>query len=297
MWAQLLGSGCSAGFPAWNEGSIAAERARAGDPSIPVRESAALAVSADGECYSILEAPLHLTSTLARIPRFAPRTGSRATPITSLVLTSADLGASAGALGLASALSIRMLSPNRLREVMLREDAAFRSLEPVWTGFQWDRSFPLDREGLLEARFFPLRGPAPSHLREAAANVGRARCGVRITDLRTGRRLVWAPRISSLDSACLAELRAADLRFIDGTCYAREELRAADPSLRDLSLAGHLPIDGHDGSLAILAGMRGMSYYVHLAGQNPACDQKSVESEQIRTAGVEVAVDGQVFEL
>ena len=37
--------------------------------------------------------------------------------------------------------------------------------------------------------------------------MGRARCGVRITDKRSGARLVWAPRIERLDSATLAELR------------------------------------------------------------------------------------------
>ena len=62
MWVQVLGSGCSAGFPSWNEGSAAAERARENDSSMPIREAAALAVSADGEHYSILEAPLLRTS-------------------------------------------------------------------------------------------------------------------------------------------------------------------------------------------------------------------------------------------
>ena len=297
MWAQLLGSGCSAGFPAWNEGSEAACRARANDPSVPFRAPAALAVSADGQEYSILEAPLPLATALARWPRFAPRPGSRATPIASLVLTAGELGASAGVLGLATTLSIRVLSPNGLRNTFLKEDASFRSLEPVWTGLPWDRSFSLDREGILEARLFPLRGPAPDHLKESSPAVGRSRCGVRITDQRSGSRLVWAPRVSTLDSACLAELREADLRFVDGTCYALSELRAANPGLRDPALAGHVPIDGSNGSLALLSGMRGASYYVHLAGQNPACDQKSAESEVIRKAGVDVGSDGQEFEL
>jgi len=297
MWVQVLGSGCSAGFPAWNEGSQAAERARANDPSMPIREAAALAISADGERYSILEAPLHLPSTLARAPKFAPRTGTRATPLDSLVLTCAEPTASAGALGLASALSVRILSPAGLRSALLEHDASFRALEPVWTGLPWDRSFPLDRDGVLEARLFPLPGPPPAHLRDQGTSSGRARAGVRITDLRTGVRLVWAPRIARFDSACLAELRAAEVRFIDGTCYAESELRSVHPGIRDFADAGHTPIDGHKGSLVSLSGMRGDSYYVHLAGANPACDQKSPESERIRAAHVEIAVDGQEFEL
>jgi pyrroloquinoline quinone biosynthesis protein B len=297
MWVQVLGSGCSAGFPAWNEGSEAAERARANDPSMPIREAAALAVSADRERYSILEAPLHLPSTLARTARFAPPTGTRATPIDSLVLTCADPAASAGALGLASALSVRILSPIGIRDALVEHDASFRALDPVWTGLPWDRSFPLDRDGILEARLFPLPGPPPGHLRSEGTSSGRARAGVRITDLRTGSRLVWAPRISRFDSACLAELRSAEVRFIDGTCYAGNELRTVHPGIRDFADAGHAPIDGREGSLVSLSGMRGDSYYVHLAGANPACDEKSPESERIRSASVEIAVDGQEFEL
>ena len=297
MWIQVLGSGCNAGFPAWNEGSEAAARARANDPSIPIREAAALAISADGEHYSILEAPLHLPSTLARAARFAPRRGTRATPIDALVLTCADPTASAGVLGLASALSVRILSPIGLRDALIEHDACFRALEPIWTGLPWDRSFPLDRDGILEARFFPLPGPPAVHLRNEGTISGRARAGVRITDLRTGSRLVWAPRISRFDSACLAELRAAEIRFIDGTCYAEDELRSAHPGIRNPSDAGHTPMDGREGSLVWLSGMRGDSYYVHLAGGNPACDSKSPESERIRAADIEIAVDGQEFEL
>jgi pyrroloquinoline quinone biosynthesis protein B len=297
MWVQVLGSGSSAGFPAWNEGSEAAARARANDASMPIREAAALAISADGEHYSILEAPLHLPSTLARAARFAPRTGTRATPIDALVLTCADPLASAGALGLASALSVRILSPIGLREALIEHDASFRALEPIWTGIPWDRSFPLDRGGILEARLFPLPGPTPVHLRSTGTSPGRARAGVRITDLRTGSRLIWAPRISRFDSACLAELRGAEVRFIDGTCYADYELRSAHPGIRDLSEAGHTPMDGREGSLVWLSGMRGDSYYVHLAGSNPACDSKSPESERIRAADIAIAVDGLELDL
>ncbi len=99
------------------------------------------------------------------------------------------------------------------------------------------------------------------------------------------------------DSACLAELRAAEIRFIDGTCYARSELRSVHPGIRNSSDAGHTPMDGRDGSLVWLSGMRGDSVCVHLAGANPVCDRKSPESERIRAAQVEIAVDGQEFEL
>ncbi|SRR6056297_1127880 len=292
MHAIVLGSGAGSGFPAWNDGGPTALRARAGDPAVPRREAAALAVSADGVRYSLLEAPLHLVLSLTRIARLAPAPGTRAVPLDSLVMTSGELDASAGALGLGGSPSLRISSSRELHGALLDHDAGFRSLEPLWTGFPWDRAFPLDREERLEARLFPLPGPPPDFLRERAPRAGRGRCGVRVTDLQTGLRLVWAPRIARLDSATLAELRAADLRFVDGTLYEAHEARVLRPGARGPEDVGHLPIDGREGSLVWLSGMSGESIYVHLAGANPLCDTKSAASERVRRAGLEIAFDG-----
>ncbi len=287
----VLGSGISSGLPGWNDGSEAALRARARDAGLPRRRGAALAVSADGLRYSLIEAPFHLADTLSRETRFAPAPGSRAVPIDSLILTTGDLDANAGALALRTGLSIRIASPMPLRSELLAHDAAFRSLEPLWTGLGWDRAFPLDRDEVLEARLFPLPGPVPDHLRDFSSTAGRARCGVRITDRRSGTRLVWAPRIARYDSATLAELRAADVRFVDGTCYGEDEGRSIRPGVRSSTELGHAPIDGPRGSLAWLAGMGGRSLYVHVSASNPIAEADSKEARRVREGGVEIAMD------
>jgi len=292
MRVIVLGSGIAAGFPGWNEGSELARRARSDDPQAPRREGAALAVSADGERYSLIEAPFHLASTLTRIKSLAPAGGPRSSPIDSLVISNGELDACAGALALGTGLSVRVVSSRAVRAGLLDHDAAFRVLEPVWSDLPWDRGLPLDREERLEARLFPLPGPTPPHLRELAPATGRGRCGVRITDLQSGTRLVWAPRIARLDSASLAELRAADLRFVDGTLYQDSDAARARPGARCAADLGHVPIDGRDGSLSWLAGMRGESFYVHLSGANPLCDRRSEASERVKAAGVGVATDG-----
>ena len=292
MKAMLLGSGIATGVPTWNDGSEAALRARTRDSDLPRRRGAALAVTTDGLRYALVEAPFHLAQTLAYDPRFAPAAGKRAVPIDSIVLTSADLDACAGALALRSGLAIRVASAADLRADLLEHDAAFRSLEPLWTGLKWDRPFALDRDERLEARLFPLPGPVPDHLREDSTGAGRARSGVRITDLETGRRLVWAPRIEKLDSATLAELRAADVRLIDGTFYAADEGRRVRPGARSCFDLGHVPIDGRQGSLTSLSGMEGRSIYVHLSATNPIAEITSKEAARVQEAGVEIARDG-----
>lgn len=292
MKILLLGSAIGSGFPAWNDGGPLARRARDGDGLVPRRKGLSLAVSADGVRYSIVDAPLHLPETLSLEPRFAPAEGTRSVPLDTLVLTGGELDACAGALGFARALSVRVASPHALRDALIDHDAAFRALAPSWSGHAFDRPFPLDRNDLLEARFFPLPGPTPTALRELAPQAGRARAGVRITDRRTGARLVFAPRVARFDGATVAELRAADVRLVDGTFFEDAEGRLHDPAVQSARELGHAPIDGRDGSLVWLAGMPGRSLYVHLAGTNPACDAGSKAWTRIHEAGVEVARDG-----
>lgn len=292
MKAIVLGSGIASGLPSWNDGSEIALRARALETDVPRRRGAMLAVTADRLRYSLLEAPFHLPATLALESRFAPSAGSRAVPIDAIVLTSAELDACAGALAVRSGLAARVVSSLGVRDALVDHDAAFVTLESTWTGLPWDRPFPLDRDGHLEARLFPLPGPTPDHLRDRSTSAGRGRAGVRITDRRSGRRLVWAPRIERYDSATLAELREADVRLVDGTCHTEDEGRRLRPGIRSSVELGHAPIDGRRGSLVQLAGMQGRSIYVHVAATNPIADAASKELARVREAGVDVAVDG-----
>lgn len=293
----VLGAGISAGVPAWNDGSALALRARAGDPQVPTRRGTALAVSTDGLRYTLVEAPFHLAETLTRDPRFAPAAGSRRVPIDGLVLTCGDLDASAGALALARGLSLRIASTRELREALIEHDWSFRQLEACWTGHAFDRPFPLDRDGELEARFFPLPGPGSDALPDGLARARCARAGLRITDRRTGARLVFAPRIARYDGATLAELRAADVRFVDGTFLEDEDGRRLHPGSPAATALGHRAIDGREGSLVWLSGMSGRSIYIHLSATNPACEIGSKAWTRIHEAGVLVAHDGLELEL
>jgi pyrroloquinoline quinone biosynthesis protein B len=113
-----------------------------------------------------------------------------------------------------------------------------------------------------------------------------------VVDKRSGKRLVVAPLLSRLDTATLAELAEADVRFVDGTFFASSELRALRPGAPEASALGHTPIGGADGSLALLRGMRGRTLYTHLNNSNPALDARSPEAAHVRAAGCEIASDG-----
>ena len=105
------------------------------------------------------------------------------------------------------------------------------------------------------------------------------------------------PSLPRLDAGTLAELEAADCRFVDGTFWQADELKQLRPGAPDAFAMGHLPIDGPGGSLEALAKLPGRTLYFHLNGTNPALDPASPESARVRAAGLEIAADGEEIEV
>lgn len=272
-------------------------RARAGDAKVPPRSQPSLAISADGERWSLLNASPDLRAQFFDFPGLHPRPGTRDVPLDSVVLTSAELDHTIGLLTLREALSYRILSTHWVREAILRENAAWRLLEASWTPLALDRPIFLDRDERLEARFFPVPGKLPGYLRDVAKLDKECCVGLRVTDVQSGRRLAFVPGLKNLDEGTLAELAAADARFVDGTFYTVDELQAMRPGAPDAFAMGHLPITGHGGSLVELAELPGRSFYFHMNGTNPVLELSSPERKHVEACGVEIAEDGMEIEL
>lgn len=297
MRARVLGSAAGGGLPQWNCGCPQCVRARAGDPDVPPRSQPSLAVSADGSRWSLLNASPDVRDQLARFPGLHPRPGTRDVPLDTVVVTNPDLDHVLGLLVLREALPHRIVSTPWVRDLLLRHNAVFRLLEPAWGGVKLDQPIALDREGRLEARLFPVPGKVPTWAAKLAANHPEATTGVRVTDLRTGRRMVYAPGIQALDAGTLAELEAADLVFCDGTFFSADELARLRPGAPDAHAMGHAPISGARGTLQHLAGLRGRVLYTHLNNTNPVHDAGSEAAALLRRAGVGVATDGMELEV
>jgi len=184
-----------------------------------------------------------------------------------------------------------------VREAILAHNAAWRLLEPIWSAVALDAPVFLDRAGALEARFFPVAAKVPGHVRDLAKPHAETTTGLRITEVATGARLAFVPGLAALDTATAAELAAADVRFVDGTFFTGDELRAVRPGAPDAAAMGHAPIAGPDGTLAALAGLSGRTYYVHMNCTNPLLDAASPELARVRRAGAEIAEDGMEIEL
>ena len=297
MRIRVLGSCAGGGLPQWNCGGPNSVRARAGDPQVPPRTQPSLAISADGSRWSLLNASPDLRHQFAAFPGLHPPAGTRAVPVDTVMLTSAELDHTLGLLMMREALSYRILSTAWVRDAILRHNAAWRLLESAWGIAPLDRPVFLDRDETLEARFFPTPAKVPGYLRDVEKPHPECSVGLRVTDLRSGRRLAFAPGLKTIDEGTRAELAAADCRFVDGTFFTADELQALRPGAPDATAMGHVPITGPGGSLPQLSGMKGRTLYIHMNNTNPVLEPGSAEAERVRAAGLEVASDGQELEL
>ena len=295
MKVRVLGSSAGGGLPQWNCGGDYSVAARKGE--VEGRTQPSVAVSADGERWSIINASPDIRDQFARFEGLHPRPGTRDVPLDTVVITNADLDHSMGLLVLRESLPYRIVSTPWIRNTILDNNAAWRLMERAWTGIPLERAFDLDRDGHLEAQLFAIPGKVPSYLKELAKNSAETTTGLRITDRRTGKRLVYAPGIQNYDLATLAELESADCRFCDGTFFTRDELLSMRPGAPDARAMGHLEIGGAGGSLEVLSPLPGRTIYIHLNNTNPVVDPSSKQAALVREAGLEIASDGLEFEL
>ena len=297
MRIRVLGSAAGGGLPQWNCGCERCVRARAGDPAVPPRTQPSIAVSADGVRWSIVNASPDVRDQLARFPALHPRPGTRDIPLDTILVTNADVDHVLGLLVLRESLPYRIVSTPFVRDALQGHNALFHLLEPAWGIAKLDQPVMLDRDGHLEARFFPVPGKVPTWLAKLASNQPETTVGVRITDLRSGRRLVYAPGVAKLDAGTLAEFEAASCSFVDGTFFRNDELSAMRPGAPDATAMGHVPISGPGGSFPILAELRGRVVYIHINNTNPILDANSPEASLVLRAGIEIAMDGMEVEI
>src|SRR5215470_14180206 len=98
LTAIVLGSAAGGGYPQWNCKCPVCALAWAGDRRVKPRTQASIAVSADGDHWTLLNASPDLRAQLQATSALQPRQGPRDSPIAAVVLTGAEVDQTAGLL-------------------------------------------------------------------------------------------------------------------------------------------------------------------------------------------------------
>src|SRR6266700_7816382 len=172
MRIKVLGSAAGGGFPQWNCACANCSRLRALHIAVhPRSQTQAIIRLSDGECF-LLNASPDLRTQIVSTPLLSPASAPRGTPITGIILTSADVDSVAGLLHLREFQPLRIYATRSVRRIVLEENRIFRVLDrakppATWEDVPLDTWFPLGPhnlstdEGQVQCRMVPLGGAYP----------------------------------------------------------------------------------------------------------------------------------------
>src|SRR4051812_27170319 len=167
LTAIVLGSAAGGGFPQWNCRCAVCRLAWERDPRVTPRTQASLAVSADGEHWTLLNAAPDLRAQLASTPALHPR-ALRGTPIAAVVLTGGEIDQTAGLLNLRERQPFTLFATEDTHAA-LADNPMFGALAPdVVTRHAVAVGMAFSLLGGLEAELFRVPGKVPLYLEKGA---------------------------------------------------------------------------------------------------------------------------------
>jgi len=301
---EILGSAAGGGFPQWNCNCRNCQSLRAGTFQGEARTQTQVAVTNDSQSWFLLNASPDLRLQIEATPALHPRSSRRDSPISAVLLTSADIDQVAGLLSLRELQPFRIYSTPSLRRVLQEDNSVFGMLNRVPNQVSWQeivpgRSFPLlDAAGTdsgISCEAFSLATRYPVYVsaqRSATLRPEEALLGL-FLESSSGKRLAYMPAVPAIDGLLLQRLESADLLLFDGTFWSDDELIRVQGSGATAREMGHVSVSGADGSLRKLAGLRHpRKVFIHVNNTNPMLDESGPQYREVRDAGWEIAEDG-----
>src|SRR5579862_943891 len=310
MHIKVLGSAAGGGFPQWNCGCSNCSRLRNGLLRGKARTQAQVAISPDSSSWILLNASPDLRQQFMENPEFAPGGSGRGTPVSAIILTSADVDCVMGLLHLREFQPLRIYATSGVRRVLTEENSLFRTLERSHPPVQWEPlpvnevisilAGPASREKTeIRCRAVPLDGDFPDYVSEGLrARLPREESLVGLELEPNGKRIFYAPSITGSSDGWKRVAAESNLSMLDGTFWTNDELVRVMGSGKTAREMGHMPLSEKEGLLQQMGNAGdGRRVLIHMNNTNPLLDEDSEANRAAREAGWEIAYDGMEFEL
>jgi pyrroloquinoline quinone biosynthesis protein B len=300
MRARVLGAAAGGGFPQWNCACENCLLVRARDPRVTAATQDSIAVSGRAGRWLVVNASPDVHRQIHDFVGLHPA-GARHTPIGAIALTNGDLDHVLGLMSLRESQPLTVLATERVRAGLVERNAMLRTLarsadQVTWRRLEVGGEVVLDDVGVA-VRAVAASGKLPVHLTGLVDPSPEDNVALRIRDLATGRTLVIATAIGSLDGVD-SLVAGADALFFDGTFWSEDELVARGLGKAYARDMAHVPVGGSGGSLERLAGVApARRVYTHVNNTNPMWRSDSPERAAVERAGWKVAYDGMEVEL
>ncbi len=279
--------------------------ARSGVMKAHPRTQTQAAISTDGSRWFLLNASPDLRQQILSSADLVPTAGSRNSPISAIVLTSADVDAVMGLLHLREFQPLQIFSTMAVRRILTEENSLFRVLSrsspPVkWETLPLDRLMPLippspaDKKSALFCKAISLNGSFPDYVGESLRNtLSPEEAVIGLTLVSKEKKIFYAPNLPGIGDHWLRCVEESDLAVLDGTFWKDDELNSIRNGSKSARQMGHLPLWGDRGLLRTpFRPSKTRRVLIHLNNTNPVLNDESPESRIVRDAGWEIAYDG-----
>jgi pyrroloquinoline quinone biosynthesis protein B len=303
MRVKVLGSAAGGGFPQWNCSCPNCRRLREGKLAGTPRTQAQLAWSITPGQWTLVNASPDLRVQIQATPELWPQDGTRNSPITDVIVPSAEVDQILGLLFLREFHSFRVYATRSVRRILSEDNSLFGVLARFAGQVRWHDILPdqLFYVGGGRLEVLPLPGSFPGFVsasRVTELNLTDAVIGLLVSPESGGGTLAFLPGVPSVSDSLLERLQACDVVLFDGTFWSDDESSRIPGVSRTARQMGHLPISGSGGSLERLAALqRPRRIFIHINNTNPVLDEESVEYRMVSEAGWEVASDGMEIRL
>jgi pyrroloquinoline quinone biosynthesis protein B len=296
----VLGAAAGGGFPQWNSACRVGRRAWQRDPAARWRSQCSVALSADGERWTLLNASPDLRQQILATPALHPRRGPRHSPIGAVVLTNGDVDHVAGLLTLRESQSFALYATGAILAV-LDSNPIFNVLNPEFVRRErLTLEQPVEIDGGPTIVPFAVPGKVPLYLEGDTPSVGAETEDVIGLELRagTGQSAYFIPGCAHLRPALAGRLRGAALALFDGTLWTDDEMIRSGTGVKTGARMGHMSIFGPESTLAAFAPLDvRRKILIHINNTNPVLVDDSAERKVVEAAGWEVAYDGMEIEM
>ncbi|KUE86945.1 pyrroloquinoline quinone biosynthesis protein PqqB [Cupriavidus necator] len=301
----VLGAAAGGGLPQWNCACTACRAAREGAQITPQTQSS-IAVSADGVRWVVVNASPDIRQQFSATHVLHPIKGPRSSPLSSVLLTNADVDHVAGLLSLREGHPFTLYATDRVLRV-LQGNAIFNVLDRGSVerlALRLDQVQPVfDAQGCdtgVRIEPFAIPGKVALWLEdpEAAGFGGGPEDTIGLALGTTGSRcrLFYMPGCSALPDAIKSRLARGDSLLFDGTTFTEDEMISSGAGSKTASRMGHLPISGARGAVAQWEGVSlQRKLFIHMNNTNPVLLPDSKERAFIRAAGWDTTYDGMEF--
>ncbi len=303
MQVEILGTAAGGGFPQWNCACRNCRSSRAGAFAGKPRTQLQVAVSSDGVSWFLLNASPDLRTQIEANPFLHPRGGLRHSPISGVVLTSADLDQSLGLLLLRELQPLQIFATASIRRILREDNSMFAMLhrnadqarwQDIIPGTSFELFSPTGELSGIQCLPVSVATRFPSYVsakRATELDSDESVVGL-ILQSTSGKRLGFFPAVAHLDQGLLQQFDALDVLLFDGTFWTDDELIKLQGGGQTARQMGHIPVSSPEGSLDLLSGVRcPRKILVHINNTNPLLDPNSPEHRELRARGWEVAED------